>query len=50
MPVEAILCIVPDGVTGRRLFGPVRADVREPGHSTPLFVDVLPVGAAEEAP
>jgi uncharacterized protein len=43
-------CIVPDEVTGRRLFGPVCGEVRTVDPPARLLVDVLPVGAAEEAP
>jgi hypothetical protein len=43
-------CIVPDEVTGRRLFGPACADVRAPAPPARLLVEVLPVGAAEQAP
>jgi Pyridoxamine 5'-phosphate oxidase len=44
---ELRYCIVPDEVTGRRLFGPPCGET-PPDPQVRLFVEVLPVGTAEQ--
>ena len=48
-PREVCYRIVPDEITGRRLFGPPCGQP-PPGAPVRLFVDVLPVGTAEQSP